>query len=153
MAKFYKYEQNNSGGHFDVDDSVCNMLLIEAESARKANHKAKELGCYWNGVRKDRDCPCCGDRWHKAYDESDDGYEFPYKYAVVSEKEKIQYEAVGCTFEVADKPVRDRTLWVIFPTPESYMQYMADQYGWTKPDGRIFYLDGMAMDIFSKKVK
>ena len=44
---FYTYRQNNSYGVFD--------------------EKAENIGLYFDGVEKGRDCPCCGDRWHKAY--------------------------------------------------------------------------------------
>lgn len=60
---WYNFTQNNSGGYFDVDDKVCNRLFIEAESFDDAIKKAEELGCYWYGVNKGIDCPCCGNRW------------------------------------------------------------------------------------------
>ena len=28
---FYEFDQNNSGGHFTVNDKVCHRLFIEAE--------------------------------------------------------------------------------------------------------------------------
>ena len=150
MGKFYEYSQNNNGGKFDVGEYVCARMLIEAESEDKANTTAEDLGCYWDGVRDGIDCPCCGDRWYNAWNQ---GISFPYKYSTINEKDKPDYEVHGCTFEVDDKPVHGRNVWVTFPTPESYMQYMADQWGWTKPDGRIFYLDGRVVDIYSKKIK
>lgn len=60
---FYGFNQNNSGGHFVVDDSLCHRLFIEADDKDEAISKAEELGCYWDGVDKGIDCPCCGDRW------------------------------------------------------------------------------------------
>lgn len=33
-------------------------------------------------------------------------------------------------------------------TPEQYAQKLADQYGWTKPDARIFYKAGRVVEIF-----
>ena len=57
---WYCFKQNNSGGIFDVDDKVCHNLFIEAESFNNAVTKAEELGCYWDGVSKGMDCPCCG---------------------------------------------------------------------------------------------
>jgi hypothetical protein len=36
---------------------------------------------------------------------------------------------------------------------EDYAQVMADQYGWTSPDARIFYHDGRVKEIFSAKVE
>lgn len=36
-------------------------------------------------------------------------------------------------------------------TIEVYAQKLADEYGWTKPDARLFYSDGKVVEIFSKK--
>lgn len=48
--KWYEFDQNNSGGYFDVTDTVCHKLYIEAHSPKEAIEKAEELGCYWDGV-------------------------------------------------------------------------------------------------------
>ena len=66
---WYLFDQNNSGGYFEVNDKVCHRLFIEAESFDEAVEKAEELGCYWHGVEDGIDCPCCGDRWNKWDDE------------------------------------------------------------------------------------
>lgn len=75
---FYKVVQNNSGGYFVTDKDLCHRLYIEADSKEEAIKKAEELGCYWNGVRKGIDCPCCGDRWRECseidYDKLYDWY-------------------------------------------------------------------------------
>ena len=62
---WYEFTQNNSGGSFVVDDKVCHRIYIEADNFGKAVSIAESLGCYWNGVEKGIDCPCCGDRWSK----------------------------------------------------------------------------------------
>lgn len=31
------------------------------------------------------------------------------------------------------------------------MQYLADNYGWTNPDGRIFYKEGKVIEVFKNK--
>ena len=67
--KWFEFSQNNSGGHFDVDDKVCHRLFVEAKSFDDAVEKAEELGCYWYGVDNGIDCPCCGDRWSKWCDD------------------------------------------------------------------------------------
>ena len=64
---FYTYRQNNSYGVFDVDEHVKHQVIIEADSASEADEKAESIGIYFDGVEKGRDCPCCGDRWHKTY--------------------------------------------------------------------------------------
>lgn len=38
----------------------------------------------------------------------------------------------------------------VFNTVEEYAQYLADDYGWTTPDARIFYQDGSVKEIFKK---
>mgnify|MGYP006919687944 CR=1 FL=1 len=64
---FYHYNQNNSGGSFDVDDKVCRHVIIEAPGPVSADLKAEEIGIYFNGCDSGLDCPCCGDRWSTAW--------------------------------------------------------------------------------------
>ena len=64
---FYTYDQNNSGGFFKITKKIKHYVIIEADSAKEADEKAESIGLYFDGVKKDIDCPCCGDRWHKAY--------------------------------------------------------------------------------------
>lgn len=63
-TKFYRFIQNNSGGFFIVDENLCATIYIEADNIAEAIKKAEEVGCYWDGVSKDLDCSCCGDRWY-----------------------------------------------------------------------------------------
>lgn len=60
---FYEFRQNNSGGFFITNETVCHFMIIEATDHAAAVKKAEELGCYWDGCAKGIDCPCCGDRW------------------------------------------------------------------------------------------
>lgn len=59
---FYVFNQNNSGGGF----SGYHTIIVEARNTTEANRKAKNHGVYFNGVDKDLDCDCCGDRWFHA---------------------------------------------------------------------------------------
>lgn len=34
--KFYQFSQNNSGGYFDTDETVCHRVIIEAKSEKEA---------------------------------------------------------------------------------------------------------------------
>jgi hypothetical protein len=68
--KFYKFRQNNSGGSFDVNDTLASHVYLEADDAEHANFLAERKGIYFNGVDSDIDCSCCGDRWYSA-DESE----------------------------------------------------------------------------------
>jgi hypothetical protein len=47
---FYEFRQNNSGGSFDVNDKLCHVMIIEADTEAEAVNKAEELGCYWDDV-------------------------------------------------------------------------------------------------------
>lgn len=71
---FYTFSQNNSGGRFHPP---AIFVIVEASSPYEANHRAEhEVGLYWDGVHAGRDCPCCGDRWDKLFDD-DHGTESP----------------------------------------------------------------------------
>lgn len=75
---FYTYRQNNSGGSFKITKKIKHFVIIEADSAKEANEKAEHIGIYFDGVEKDIDCSCCGDRWNKVLEE--DGTEKPEIY-------------------------------------------------------------------------
>lgn len=60
---FYFYNQNNSGGGFDLK---AENVIVEANSADEANTIAQTVGVYFYGVDEDGDyidCECCGNRW------------------------------------------------------------------------------------------
>ena len=69
---FYHYSQKNSFGTFDenAEDGIGTDIIVEAHSSKDANKRAKKIGLYFDGVEKDIDCPCCGDRWYEV-DEDD----------------------------------------------------------------------------------
>jgi hypothetical protein len=69
---FFHFNQNNSGGSFDTDESVAHHVFIEARNASDANMKAQSIGIYFDGIENGIDCECCGDRWYRAYDDSSD---------------------------------------------------------------------------------
>lgn len=72
---FYTFRQNNSGGSFDTNGTVEELVIVEADTAADANERAGSLGVYFNGVAKGFDCDCCGDRWYRV--EHEDGREVP----------------------------------------------------------------------------
>ena len=168
--KFYEFSQNNSGGSFDVDSKICHRLFIEAESSKAANQIAEELGCYWDGVDKGMDCNCCGDRWYRDGNKVDlenintkwDGYEvsswLDKKADPSTAIENIKAEYPGATWSV--EPVLENKFGstrvigkLRVDSIEQYAQLMANLYGWTKPDCRIFYANGEVLEIFSNKIK
>lgn len=67
--KFYEYTQNNSGGSFIINDNVDTVVTIQARSEDEANHRAEQIGIYFDGCESGRDCDCCGDRWVRWPDE------------------------------------------------------------------------------------
>lgn len=124
---FYEFCQNNSRGTFDVDDNVCHRLFIEAPNLEMAIAIAESKGCYWDGCEKGIDCSCCGDRWATPWDEKE---VITFPYVMGSTKTDL-----------------------VFQTPVDYMQWIANQYGATSPDCRIFYMDGTMDEIFSPAVQ
>lgn len=65
---FFTYDQNNSGGHFDIDANVACTVIIEADNNKEADVGAEEIGIYFDDDY-DIDCPCCGTRWSRAWGE------------------------------------------------------------------------------------
>ncbi len=45
------------------------------------------------------------------------------------------------------------TKGVVFKTPEAYAQHLANEYGWTGPDSRIFYKAGRVVEIVKEAKK
>ena len=76
--KFFHYSQNNSGGRFVFDEGrgITHHVIVEAVNADDANHRAEEIGLYFDGLG---DCTCCGDRWYSQWDDKD-GNEVPSIY-------------------------------------------------------------------------
>lgn len=159
--KWFQFNQNNSNGIFDVDDKVCHRLFIEAESFKDAIRKAEELGCYWDGVEKGIDCECCGDRWSAWNDTPVDIEKYKtlgYEAVVLGDVEKdirIEWEKKYHKYEVIEEPKYIDTYYtkkcvgkIRFNNIEEYAQYLADEFGWTVPDARIYYNDGNVREIF-----
>lgn len=153
---FYQFDQNNSGGSFDVDENVCHRLFIEAYSLEEATDKAESLGCYWDGVENGIDCPCCGDRWYSG-DEVDlekyttEGYSVWEHDGETWAKKYGGYKIIESPKFVQSYHLRVYQGKISFKDIEEYAQYFADEYGWTTPDARIFYKDGTVKEIYSNK--
>lgn len=73
-TKFFEFAQNNSGGRFHQDPKagIGHSLIVEAIDHNHANAIAENIGIYFDGCAKDRDCECCGDRWSSCYGEGDE---------------------------------------------------------------------------------
>lgn len=161
---WYEFTQNNSGGYFDVDDKVCHRLFIEAESFDDAVEKAENLGCYWDVVSNLIDCPCCGDRWSKWGDKPVDIERYNTKgytaivYDNIYDDTKDEWDHRYGKYEAIEEPefktiysIREYIGKIRFNNIEQYAQFLADEYGWTVPDARIYYHDGNIKEIFSTK--
>lgn len=159
---FFLFSQNNSGGYFVETDELCHRLFIEADSEQDAIDKAEDLGCYWNGVAKGKDCPCCGDRWYGCDEVKISIYRT--NGCEVSVYDGIYGDTVGewekryGKYNLVVPPRFEKTVLnsrsykgtIRFDSIEEYAQYLADEYGhWTKPDGRIYYKDGTVKEIFT----
>jgi len=141
-GKFYMFDQNNSGGHFIVNDEVCHRVIIEADNKNEAIKKAEELGIYFNGCEEGIDCSCCGDRWYEPYDE----LTFPFEYGNIKHMYGESIEDLQEIYKV----IIDEERNIFFNDIETYCQYLADKFGFTKPDARIYYKDETVKEIFTK---
>lgn len=71
QTKYYVFNQNNSGGGFDIDATrgIGEKVVIEAINYLDANDRAQRIGIYFDGCADGRDCSCCGDRWSPLWGE------------------------------------------------------------------------------------
>lgn len=81
---FYTFNQNNSGGDFEVNDLVAQYVVIEANDIDHASEIAEGIGIYFDGCDKGIDCPCCGDRWYLPW--TDTGTNEPLIYGQPPDK-------------------------------------------------------------------
>lgn len=157
---WYMFSQNNSYGRFEVDDKVCHRLYIEAETFDEAVEKAEELGCYWDGVEKGIDCPCCGDRWDKCNKHPIDLKKYDTEGMAAEVSDGIYPDTIAewnkryGDYEIIEQPRFIDTYGKIYTGKirihdiEEYAKYLADTYGYTSPDARIYYSDGTVKEIF-----
>ena len=156
---FYEFNQNNSGGYFDIDENLCHRLFIEADTKSEAISKAEELGCYWDGVYNGIDCPCCGDRWNEYCDEVDieKGYEVRIYDANISKWNErygryniVEPPSIKTLTYSSNKICSGK---IYFKNIEEYAQYLANEFGWTTPDARVFYKNGNIKEIFTERTE
>lgn len=72
--KMYKFDQNNTGGSFRYNINNGTDVIVFAKDSDHANSIVEDLSegfVYFDGVEKEEDCGCCGDRWLRCseYDE------------------------------------------------------------------------------------
>lgn len=161
--KWYEFSQNNSGGYFNVDDKVCHRLFIEAYDYDEAKAKAEKLGCYWYGVSKGLDCPCCGDRWSDWKNEIDleklktKGYKvtvYEDDLLKATREWNIKYSRYKIIKELTFQKgysVGSFVGTIGFDCIEEYVQFLANKHGMTKPDARLYYANGSVKEIYSTR--
>lgn len=105
-TKFYTYSQNNSGGSFTISekDGICEYVIIEAANASQANARAEEIGLYFYGCEDGYDCPCCGNRWHPAFES--DGSDVPSIYGQPVENVKEDIFINRCFIHYLDGTIK-----------------------------------------------
>lgn len=157
---FFEFKQNNTGGHFDVDKKLCNRVVIEAPSLEVAQTKGLVLGMYWDGVNSGTDCACCGDRWYAHADIIDlksinkEGFKvWIYRDSKEEWFAKFgKYLRIGQLCYLSKFEEQKYEGRIKFRNIVEYLQFMANEYGWTSPDVRIYYSNGKVKEIFSKRV-
>lgn len=99
---FYTYDQNNSGGGFEVDEErgISHFVIVEADSAEEADSRAEGIGIYFDDGYE-IDCECCGSRWNPSYGSGD---EVPEVYG--------------------DPAETHRSKWKWIDGPEGYIHYL-----------------------------
>lgn len=160
-SKFYRFDQNDSGGNFVVNELVCHRVIIEAMSEEEALAKFKPMI-----ENQSASCPCCGDRWGIDYADEitldkwrKEGYPVNV-YSHYPNPEERWFTLYGefprlvePQWSVNRAGVREFVGKIYFDSVKQYCQYLANDFGWTTPDVRIYYLNGSVKEIFSKRVK
>lgn len=156
---FYLFKQNDMGGNYIVNDTICHKLIIESDNLLDAINKATSLGVYWNGVAKGIDRPGWGDRWSITLPMeihidkyAKEGFVvdklgwmaqewsnyYSSKYIILEHPKNVSYVSSLKTFATGK---------LLFYTIEEYARYMANEYGQTNPAIRIFYKDGRVAEF------
>lgn len=115
LAKFFTFNQNNSGGRFVVDHrrGISHYVIVEARSAQEANQLAEQLGLYFDGVG---DCNCCGNRWSEAGLWGETGSDRPEVYSTpVAGQSREGTKLDGSKYGPS---------WFIKDGPEGYIHYL-----------------------------
>jgi hypothetical protein len=59
-ALWYEFDQNNSGGHYERDDFVADVVFIQAMNSDQAEDIMRDMIDNANAWDY---CDCCGERW------------------------------------------------------------------------------------------
>lgn len=157
--KFYEFNQNNSGGYMDVDNNVAHRVFIEAESQEQAIAKFEPMI-----ENQSSSCPCCGDRW-SSYDPDEvelnrlsiKGYPVGVYTHYKDYEKRFAKITEGLRFIEPPKIIKNTYAEeykgvVAIDTIEQYARFLANQYGYSKPDAIIHYASGDKKEIFKTKI-
>ena len=159
-TKFYEFNQNNSGGLFDVDENVCHTVIIEATDANHALSIFDPMIESQSGS-----CPCCGDRWSTNDPDEirlEEWKEKGFPVGIYSHYKDAEqrWEKLYGEFPQIESPkwskaynVKEFKGKIYFESIEQYCQFMANAYGSTTPDVRIHFMDNTKKEIFTVKVE
>lgn len=124
---FFNYNQNNSYGTFDFnkENGITHHVIIEADNNAEADSLAQEIGIYFEGIDREIDCSCCGNRWDRASDYNKS--ESPSVYGLKLDR------------EIAPKIIVDNKRSVLF-------KWMGDD-----PEIFVHYKDGSKIAFYIKE--
>ena len=156
-TQFYSFDQNNSGGYFDVNENVTHRVIIEATSKEHAEALFEPMIEDQSGS-----CPCCGDRWYVDADLIDiDTYSkkgYPISVYTHYKDFNGRFNELYGKFKTVSTPEikseygsKKLAAMALLENIEDYAQLMANAYPWCAPDVIIHYLDGTKKQIFSVK--
>ena len=116
-TKFFHFDQNNSGGYFVRDDQygICESVIIEAETAKKAFSQLEEIGENVPGMFTF--CDCCGERWSDWLDDSE-GTDDPMIYNTPIEKVEASTFRSKCFIHYVDGTFKEVVFKPKTPTPQ-----------------------------------
>lgn len=129
---FWEVSQCNTGGEFVQTDTLCHVMIVEADSEEEAKNRLENVGvdfCSDDGSYGAYDtcgcCPCCGHRWYPSINEVELGREYG---RFLKREESMQVNTI-----------------------EDYAEWQLDGIAWTSPEVRVFYRDGSVKEFFGKE--
>ena len=152
-TKFYEFDQNNSGGYFDVDENVCSSVIIEAQNEDEAIDILERI----TGDQSPS-CPCCEDRWSSCNREFEPHAEGVFLYDEPNVNIPSKWNDKFGKFKRDEEPSwgKKHSLFkfgcnVNISTVEEYADFLCrKQPNRTSPQIRILYLDGSKQEYFSE---
>ncbi len=98
--KWYMFNQNNSGGVFEIrpEEGIGETVWVQARNVAEANQRAEGIGLYFDGSG---DCSCCGNRWSEVWGSDEGTTKEPYIWAEWRDVYAHRYD--GTFYQVTGK--------------------------------------------------